>query len=209
MSLPSSYTIPPGWYPDPSGARQWRVWTGADWSDVTRPYGEANGATAPRFGTSLHLVLALRRVLTIGIIGVLGGLGLLVSVLAHWPGTAHPAPEWFAVVATGVAALLLLVGSVVCAFGVKELEGHWSLEAVIPGVNLFVASALVTQRLGSRRVWRIISEIILLVFFVASSRNDLWLCVGPVIVAYVESTWFSAFLDQLTGPSREDERAVG
>jgi hypothetical protein len=148
-------------------------------------------------------------VLTTGIVGVLGGLGLLVSVLAHWPGTAHPTPEWFAVVATGVASLLLLVGSVVCAFGVKELEGRWSLEAVIPGVNLFVASALVTRRLGSRRMWRIVSEIILLAIFVVSSRNDLWLCVGPVIVAYIESTWFNALIERLTGPSSEDERALG
>lgn len=208
MSLSSPYDVPPGWYPDPSGARQWRVWTGTNWSEVTRPYGE-HSVVAPRLATSLALVLALRRVLTAGIAGVLGGLGLLVSVLAHWPGTAHPTPEWFAVVATGVASLLLMVGSVVCAFGVKELEGRWSLEAVIPGINLFVASALVTRRLGSRRMWRIVSEIILLAIFVVSSRNDLWLCVGPVIVAYIESTWFNALIDRLSGPSIEDERALG
>ncbi|HEY1762506.1 MAG TPA: DUF2510 domain-containing protein [Acidimicrobiales bacterium] len=209
MSLSSPYDVPPGWYPDPSGARQWRVWTGATWSEVTRPYGESSAAVAPRFAASLPLVLALRRVLSIGIVGVLGGLGLLVSVLAHWPGTAHPTPEWFAVVATGVASLLLVVGSVVCAFGVKELEGRWSLEAVIPGVNLFVASVLVTRRLGSRRMWRIASEVILLAIFVVSSRDDLWLCVGPVIVAYIESTWFNALIERLSGPSIDDERALG
>jgi hypothetical protein len=209
VSLSSPYDVPPGWYPDPAGERQWRVWTGTAWSEVTRPYGDISAVPAPRFAPSLTLVLALRRVLTTGIVGVLGGLGLLVSVLAHWPGTAHPTPEWFAVAATGVASLLLLVGSVVCAFGVKELEGRWSLEAVIPGVNLFVASALVTRRLGSRRMWRIVSEIILLAIFVVSSRNDLWLCVGPVIVAYIESTWFNALIERLTGPSSEDERALG
>jgi hypothetical protein len=209
VSLSSPYDVPPGWYPDPAGERQWRVWTGTAWSEVTRPYGDISAVAAPRFAPSLTLVLALRRVLTTGIVGVLGGLGLLVSVLAHWPGTAHPTPEWFAVAATGVASLLLLVGSVVCAFGVKELEGRWSLEAAIPGVNLFVASALVTRRLGSRRMWRIVSEIILLAIFVVSSRNDLWLCVGPVIVAYIESTWFNALIERLTGPSSEDERAIG
>lgn len=208
MSLSSPYDVPPGWYPDPSGAQQWRVWTGTNWSEVTRPYGES-GAVAPRFAPSLPLVLALRRIHTTGIIGVLGGLGLLVSVLAHWPGTAHPAPEWFAVGATGIASLLLIVGSVVCAFGVKELEGRWSLEALIPGLNLFVASALVTRRLGSRRMWRIVSELILLAIFIVSSRSDLWLCIGPVIVAYIESTWFNALIERLSGPSNEDERAVG
>jgi hypothetical protein len=84
------------------------------------------------------------------------------------------------------------------------------LAAFIPGVNLFVASALVTRRLGIRRMWRIVSEIILLAIFVISSRNELWLCIGPVIVAYIESTWFNALIEQLTGPSSiDDERAVG
>jgi len=209
VSLSSPYDVPPGWYPDPSGTRQWRVWTGTTWSEVTRPYGESAVAT-PRFAASLELVLALRRVLSLGIVGVLGGLGLLVSALAHWPGTAHPAPEWFAIAAAGVASLLLIVGSVVCAFGVKELEGRWSPEALIPGINLFVASALVTRRLGGRRMWRLVSEIILLALFAASSRSDLWLCVGPVIVAYIESTWFNALIEQLTGPAlSDDERALG
>ncbi len=210
MSLSPPFAVPPGWYPDPSGARQWRVWNGSTWSEVTRPYGERVTVAPSRLAASFELVLALRRVLTLGIVGVLGGLGLLVSVLSHWPGTAHPAPEWFAVVAASVAGLFLLVGSVVCAFGVKELEGHWSPEALIPGVNLFVASALVTRRLGSRRIWRIASEMILLAIFVVSSRSDLWLCIGPVIVAYIESTWFSALIEQLSGASSTgDERAVG
>jgi uncharacterized protein DUF2510 len=210
VSVSSPFDVPPGWYPDPSGAQQWRVWNGTTWSEVTRPYGERASVAPSRLAASFDLVLALRRVLTLGIVGVLGGLGLLVSVLSHWPGTAHPAPEWFAVVATSIAGAFLIVGSVVCAFGVKELEGHWSPEALIPGVNLFVASALVTRRLGSRRIWRIVSEMFVLALFVVSSGNDLWLCIGPVVVAYIESTWFSALIDQLSGPSStDDERALG
>jgi hypothetical protein len=199
VSFSSSTAIPPGWYPDPAGLREWRVWTGEDWSEVTRPYGDA--PKSQRFAGSFRLVQALRRVFTLGVVGVLGGLGLLVSVLAHWPGTAHPAPMWFAVAASSVAVALLLVGSVVCAFGVRELEGHWSPVAFLPGANLFVASALVTHRLGRRQVWRIASEVILLVIFTVASRNDLWLCLGPMIVAYVETTWFGALIDQLVGPS--------
>jgi len=151
----------------------------------------------PRPSNVFSLVLALRRVLNVGIVGILGGLGLLVGVLAHWPGTAHPAPEWFVVAATAAAAGLLALGSTVCAIGVRELEGHWSLGAFLPGMNLFVASALVNRRLGLRPTWRIISEIVLLVVFASSSRDDLWLCVGPVIVAYLELTWFSALIDRL------------
>jgi hypothetical protein len=171
------------------------VWTGTTWSDATRPYGERVDAARP--ANAFSLVLALRRVQTVGIVGVLGGLGLLVSVLAHWPGTAHPAPEWFAIVASNAAVALLAVGTTVCAFGVKELEGRWSLAAFLPGMNLFVASALVNRRLGMRPTWRIISEIVLLVVFAVSSRDDLWLCIGPVIVAYLELTWFSALIERL------------
>ena len=199
MSFPSASTVPPGWYPDPAGARQWRVWTGGDWSETTRPYGDPVQSTG--FAASFPLIRALRRVFGVGVIGVLGGLGLLVSALTHWPGTSHPTTMWFALVASNFAVALLLVGSVACAFGVRELEGHWSPVAFLPGANLFIASALVTRRLGRRKVWRIISEVILLALFAVASRDDLWLCFAPVIVAYVETSWFGALIDQLTGPS--------
>jgi len=195
-------SVPPGWYPDPSGSRQWRIWTGATWSEVTRPYGDT--AVTPRFVASLGLVQAMRRVFGAGVVGVVGGLGLLVSVLAHWPGTAHPAPRWFALTASDVAVAMIVVGSVVCAFGVKELQGRWSPEAFLPGVNLFIASVLVRRRLGQARTWRIVSEILLLVLFAAASRDELWLSVGPVIVAYVETSWFGALIDQLGSPSGAD-----
>jgi hypothetical protein len=131
-----------------------------------------------------------------------------VSVLAHWPGTAHPAPEWFAVLASSVAVAFLAIGATVCAFGVKELEGRWSFAALVPGVNLFVASALVNRRLGLRPTWRILSEIVLLVVFVASSRANPWLCVGPVIVTYLELTWFSALIDRLGAGISPGRRAL-
>ncbi|MFY9782979.1 MAG: DUF2510 domain-containing protein [Acidimicrobiales bacterium] len=199
MSLSTPSATPAGWYPDPAGDRQWRVWTGTAWSDVTRPYGER--VEPSRLVGNIHLAHAMRRVFGAGVVGVLGGLGLLVSVLAHWPGTAHPAPLWFALAASNVAVALLAVGSVVCAFGVRELEGRWSPVAFLPGVNLFVASALATRRLGRTKMWRILSEVALLVIFALSSHDDLWLCFGPVIVAYVETSWFGALIDQLNGPS--------
>ncbi|MHB8379364.1 MAG: DUF2510 domain-containing protein [Acidimicrobiales bacterium] len=205
MTLSPSYDVPPGWYPDPSGARQWRVWNGTAWSALTRPYGE--GVSTPRFASNLSLVQALRRLRDAGVVGVVGGLGLLVGVLAHWPGTAHPVPEWFALAASQLSIALLLVGSVVCAFGVRELEGRWRFGAFVPGVNFFIASARVTQRLGRLRAWRLFSEVLLLVVFVISSRAELWLFVGPMIVAYVETSWFAALIDQLNGPSTIDEKS--
>ena len=72
--------------------------------------------------------------------------------------------------ASDVGVALLLVGSVVCAFGVRELDGRWSLAALLPGVNLFVASALVTRRLGRLQAWRIVAEVILLVTFAVGAH---------------------------------------
>jgi Protein of unknown function (DUF2510) len=192
--------VPPGWYPDPSGERQWRVWTGTTWSEVTRPYGEP--VEAPRLDDNFELLLALRRVFGAGIIGVVGGFGFLVGVLAHWPGTAHPEPRWFALTASNAAVALLLVGSVICAFAVRELRGRWTLDAFLPGLNLFVASVLVAQRLGQRRSWRVLTEIGLLALFAASSRADPWLFVGPMVVAFVESSWFGALIDRLSGSAK-------
>jgi hypothetical protein len=72
-------------------------------------------------------MVALRRVQSLGIVGVVGGLGLLVSVLAHWTGTTHPEPQWFADVASNVAVALLAVGVTTCAFGeslLRECSGE-------------------------------------------------------------------------------------
>ncbi|HEY5104327.1 MAG TPA: DUF2510 domain-containing protein [Acidimicrobiales bacterium] len=199
MSFQTPSVVPPGWYPDPAGSRQWRVWTGTQWSEVTRPYGEGDEPT--HLVANMELARTMQRVLRAGIVGVVGGLGLLVGALAHWSGTAHPAPRWFLLSALDVAVALLVVGSVVCAFGVKELKGRWSPEAFLPGVNLFVASALVAKRLGRNQSWRVLSEVVLLVLFVMSLHANIWLAVGPMIVAYIETSWFGALVDQLSGPS--------
>ena len=113
MSLSPS-PVPSGWYPDPSGERQWRVWTGREWSELTRPYGEA--APAPSIVADLPLIQALHRLVRYGIVGDFAGMSIFVSVLAHWPGTAHPVSEWFAVAACNVAVALVLVGSACFAF---------------------------------------------------------------------------------------------
>ncbi len=102
-----------------------------------------------------------------------------------------------------MASALLIIGSVTCAFGVRALTGRWTTAAFLPGLNLFVASALVAERLDRRRVWRLLSEILLLVIFATTSRTDLWLCITPVLVAYVEASWFATLIDRLKGPPSE------
>jgi hypothetical protein len=132
-----------------------------------------------------------------GIAGDFAGIGILVSVLAHWPGTAHPVSEWFAVAASNVAVALLLIGSACFAFAARELEGHWTPWAFIPGVNLFVVNVVVTQRLGGRPLRRVGTEAVLMVLFVAQFHAEMWLCVAPVIVAVGQSQWVTTLIDHL------------
>jgi hypothetical protein len=203
MTSPS--TIPPGWYPDPGGARQWRVWTGSAWSELTRPYGPAvapaiTSSTPVAAVSSLPLIDALNRLVRYGTLALFAGLGLVISLLAHWPGTAHPTPLWFATAALATGLGLLVLGTACYAYAARVLQDHWSVEALIPGVNVLVVSALVTQRLGGRSpLWRIVSEAILLALFIGQSHAEPWLAIAPALVALDHMRWTSTLLDRLVG----------
>ena len=200
MSIQSPHTVPPGWYPDPSGARQWRVWTGNTWSELTRPYGEASGSVS--IAASLELISALRRLTRFGILATFAGIGLLVNALAHWPRTHHPTPLWFAMTSTDVAIALLVIGWVAYALAVRELEGRWSLVAFIPGVNVFVTSALITQRLGAKSpVLLVLTELTFVAAFVAAYHLDPWLAVVLGLVTFSQMQWTLSLLDQVCDPA--------
>lgn len=172
---------PPGWYPDPGGERQWRVWTGTEWSDTTRPYSErARGARPPSSTTYASAPALLRRY---GVVSLFAGLGLLVSVLAHWPGTAHPSPTWFALAASDLAIGLLTLGSVLYALGARALLGRWTPAAVLPGVNVLYVSGLLGEALdGHWPTRRVAAEAIVLTMFIAEAHAQAWLAVAPVLV---------------------------
>ena len=174
-------SAPPGWYPDPGGERQWRVWTGTEWSDTTRPYSErARGARPPSTTTYASAPTLLRRY---GVVSLFAGLGLLVSVLAHWPGTAHPSPTWFALAASDVAIGLLALGSVLYALGARALLGRWTPAAVLPGVNVLYVSGLLGEALeGHWPTRRVAAEAIILTMFIAEAHAQAWLAVAPVLV---------------------------
>lgn len=167
---------PPGWYPDPGGERQWRVWTGTEWSDTTRPY-DARPVTVATYGSAPAY---LRRY---GVVSLFAGLGLLVSILAHWPGTAHPSPTWFALAASDLAIGLLTLGSVLYALGARALLGRWTPAAFVPGLNVLFVSGLLGEALEGR--WptrRVVAEAIILTLFVAEAHAQAWLAIAPVLV---------------------------
>lgn len=191
----SSAPVPSGWYPDPSGDRQWRVWTGTQWSGLTRPYGDV--VPSPSIVNDLPLIQALHRLVRYGIAGDFAGISILVSVLAHWPGTAHPVSEGFAVAACNVAVALLIIGTACFAFAARELEGRWSLWTFVPVVNLFEVNVIVTQRLGGAPLRRVGAEVVFMFLFIDQFHNSPWLCVAPAIVAVGQSQWIATFIDQL------------
>ena len=195
MSYVSASAVPPGWYPDPSGVRQWRVWTGERWSELTRPFANADGATS--FVATLPLIAALHRVQRYGVTGVYAGLALVVGVLAHWPGTADPASPALATTALGAGVALFVLGLAPFYFVARELAGRWTALTLIPGLNVLVVSAALTRRLGASPIRRVVSETVLVVLYVARFRFDPWLSVAPVLLALGLATSAQALLDEL------------
>ena len=168
-----------GWYPDPAGARQWRWWTGGAWAASTIPYGEP--ASPVSIVTDIALIQALHRLVRYGIATFFIGLTVLVSVQAHWPGSAKPVSETFAVTLANVAVAMILFGAACFAFAARELDGRWNWWAFIPVLNLFVVQF----------------------------HNEMWLCIAPVILAVGESTWVAALIEKLlSAPSTTSNPAL-
>lgn len=196
MESASPSATPPGWYPDPSGQRQWRVWTGDRWSELTKSYGESVAVTG--LGGSFELVRALHRVARFGVTGFYAGIALIVGISAHWPGTAHPSARWFATTTLDAGIVLVTIGLAFIAFSVRELEGRWTPLALLPVVNVIALGALVTRRLSGPVARRAISETVLLVLFIYEFRLQPWLAVAPAVLALglIQST--TTLIDQLS-----------
>jgi len=198
VSLPSPGSVPPGWYPDPSGQHQWRVWTGSVWSEVTRSYGEKTARAAVI--TTLPLIRALHRLVRYGVVAFYGGLGLLVSILAHWPSSAHPTTRVLANTLSDAGVALLIMGSVSYALAAKELMDRWTVVALVPGANVIAVSGLVAQRVSTRpALRRMVSEIILLGLFCAQGHSQPWLCVAPTLIALDHVRWTDELIAKLSG----------
>ena len=124
MTSPTTNPAPPGWYPDPAGERQWRVWTGRDWSVVTRSYDPEQ--PSPPIAESLGLVTATQRLVRYGVATVFAGLGLVVSVADHGRGSAHPIDTTLATTLLALAVALIVLGTAGYAFAGRELAGRWT-----------------------------------------------------------------------------------
>lgn len=200
----STGQVPAGWYPDPTGARQWRVWNGAAWSNVTRPYGEAAAAPTPtHLGIDeLATLGALRRLTQVGILAYYTGFAFLISLIAHWPGRAHPVSPRFASAAAGAAIGLVLIGAIAFAASVRALRGRWTLDAVIPVVNTFAAAWWMSRRLDlGNALPRLVVDALLTAGFVLLCPTQPWVGVALASVAFNQLARTYALIDRLSGPA--------
>lgn len=195
--------IPPGWYPDPAGERQWRVWNGSAWSDVTRPYGEsAPVPSTPRLGVEeLAVMGSLRHLSRFGILAYYTGFALLVGLMAHWPGHVDPVSPRFASATLGAAIGLTLIGAISFAASVRALRGRWTLDALIPVVNTFAAALWMSRHLGlTTPSPRIFIDAFLTIGFVVLCPTQPWVGIALASVAFTQLVRTYALIDRLSGP---------
>jgi hypothetical protein len=204
MSIAPPNQVPPGWYPDPSGERQWRVWTGTSWSEVTRPYGERTSPSP--VASILPLITSLQWLLRYGIVAMFGGIGIVTSTLAHWPGTHAPMPLWSAETSIDTGLALLCAATALFALALRELDGKWSIRACVPGLNAVLASSHIIRRVAGKNTrGRIGSQVLLTALYVTQSHAQPWLGLALVVAALDQMQWIQALIDQLIGPALSNE----
>ena len=173
---------PPGWYPDPDGERQWRVWTGERWSTLTHPYGPS--APIPSPVEALTVLRALHRVRRSGVAATFAGLGLLVSSLAYWPGRAHALGPRSAIIGLDVALALVTWGTVANAVALRALRGRWGLVTVAPGLNaLALRATLALERDAPSARPLVAIQALAIALFAALAPRAPWLAIVPVALA--------------------------
>ncbi len=198
-------TVPPGWYPDPTGERQWRVWNGLQWSDVTRPYGTRDAfADSTVLGQpELETLGTLRRLTQFGILAYYAGFALLVGLITHWPGHAHAVSARFAGAALGAGVGLTVIGSLSFATCVRGLRGRWTPEALIPVINTFAASYWMSRRLGLTGFrFRLFADVLITVGFTLLCGSQPWVGVALAGVAFTQLARAYLVIDQMSGPPK-------
>ena len=197
----SSPAIPAGWYPDPSGERQWRIWNGTAWADVTRPY----GPNVPNPAVSLELVRATRRAVQYGVLALYTGLALLVSVLAQ-SRHAHPGPSpRFSDAATGAGCGLLVIGVASYALLARALRGRSSWLDFVAPVNTGVLTVLLGRRFQVVAPWRrfALIEPVLTAYFLVLLWQSEWAVITVAAVAAVQVMRLYVLMDDLAEPPHQ------
>lgn len=192
--------VPAGWYPDPSGEPQWRVWNGAAWTALIRPFG-ATPHRRPYTPADLELARTLRWYARLGLPAWFLGFVALVNGLWYGPGAPHPLPLWLRSLLLGGGVVGLTFGTVVLAFTLRALEGRWSASAVCPGFNLLAVSSLLSQRLAMPVGRRLLTLVVSLVLFAWRLRVMPVFAVLPGLAALDGATALAIVRRELAGTS--------
>ncbi len=142
----STAPAPSGWYPDPSGQDQWRVWTGLQWSNVTRPF-HSGRASAREVLASLDRVRSIARVRYLAPLGYFTGLNLLASILTNWPTGSNPFSKFWLLPLLGMVVFCLVMAWAITAQAVRSFQSHWTFWALLPIGNLLVLMGLLRREL--------------------------------------------------------------
>jgi hypothetical protein len=192
--------VPAGWYPDPSGEPQWRVWNGGAWTALTRPFGTTPDRR-PFTPADLELERTLRWYARLGLPAWFVGFVALVNALWYGPAAPHPLPLWERAGLLGVGVVGLTLGTVLLAFTLRALEGRWSASALCPGFNLFAVSSLLSQRLSMPVGRRLLTLAVSLGLFAWRVRVMPAFAVLPGLAALDGATALAIVRRELTGTS--------
>jgi len=188
-----SPSAPTGWYPDPSGERQWRRWDG-EWTSRVHPYDHAANSVA-----DLSLLRALRAQYLYGAASFFAGAGLVLGMVHHWPGTKHPVSLDVATTLTTIGGALLVLGYAHYVRLALALDRRHSLSCWLPIENVLLVTTLLLHRLDNQRVRRtVLAEALLMALLVFAGGPFAWLFVIAPLLALQHVTLTRVVFDHLT-----------
>lgn len=122
---------PKGWYPDPSGAQQWRVWNGRSWSDVVRAFTEGSTPGVP----STEAVRAQGYLVRGGVVCFFGGIALLADARHHAAGLRASGHAATYDVLLAVGLVTLFAGHLAYVYATTTLWSRRRWVAAVPFLN--------------------------------------------------------------------------
>jgi hypothetical protein len=132
---------PKGWYPDPTGAPQWRIWNGTTWSEHVRVF----SAPAPPLVSSLEAVRATAVLERGGVVCFFAGFGLLIDATHHHAALTARSPDLYAtIVLIGLA--LAFFGHVAFARAGAAIAPRDRWLAAVPLVNALLWAGWACER---------------------------------------------------------------
>jgi hypothetical protein len=132
---------PKGWYPDPTGAPQWRIWNGTTWSEHVRGF----SAPVPPLVSALEAVRATATLERGGAASFFAGAALLIDAAHHHAGlVARSANLYATIVVVGLA--LAVFGHVAFARAGATIAGHHRWLAAVPVLNVLMWAGWACER---------------------------------------------------------------